>query len=276
MRIVCVFRGGASRPRNEDLKIMRDINKILILPLLLMASTFSYAQKYTIDTSSFYFPNEVLLKKHLDAYWRNDSTSLAVFSDELGHEPDSLEMDSLIDMRLKSLALSSNRFYSSFLQELGEPVLCNGYFTTVYRQTWFQNELKADYSPYSIRIEEDENGGHVAYFSYRLWDWKWKVPSLHHDTIAIDENSWENFVYQIGEYGFGEKPSMLDTLMIVFGGSTCILESWENGKYHAVFRNCSLDPKICELQKYMWRLIGMRRKMPDGKPGLLSRIIRLL
>ena len=252
---------------------MRSINKPLILSLLLLASTFSYAQKYTTDTSSFYFPTEVLLKKHLDAYWRNDSTSLAVFSDELGHEPDSLEMDSLIDMRLKSLALSSNRFYSSFLQKLDEPILCNGYSTTVYRQTWFQNELKEDYSPYSIRIEEDENGGHVAYFSYRLWDWRWKVPSLHHDTIVIDENGWEDFVLQIDKYGFWEKPSMLDTLIIVFGGSTCILESWENGKYHAVLRNCSLDPKLCDLQLYMWRLIGMKRKMPGGKQGVLSRFI---
>ncbi len=255
---------------------MRSINKTLILLFLLVASTFSYAQRYTTDTSLFYFPTEVLLKKHLEAYWRNDSASVAVFSDDLGHDPDSLEMDSLIDMRLKSLALSANRIYSSSLQELDEPVLCNGYSTAVYRQTWFQNELKSDYSPYSIRIEEDEKGGHVVYFSYRLWDWKWKVPSLHHDTIFIDENSWEEFVFQIDKYGFYNKPSMLDTLIIVFGGSTCILESWENGEYHAVFRNCSLDPKICELQMYMWRLIGMKRKMPGGKPSLLSRITRFL
>ncbi len=255
---------------------MRSINKTLVLPFLLVTSTFSYAQRYTTDTSSFYFPTEVLLKKHLEAYWRNDSASVAVFSDDLGHEPDSLEMDSLVDMRLKSLALSANRIYSSSLQELDEPVLFNGYPTTVYRLTWFQNELKADYSPYSIRIEEGENGRHVAYFSYRLWDRKRTVPSLHHDTIVIDENSREELVRQIDKYGLYNKPSMLDTLIIVFGGSTCILESWENDEYHAVFRNCSLDPEICELQMYMWRLIGMKRKMPDGKPGLLSRLFGFL
>lgn len=243
------------------------------MPFLLVASTFSYGQRYITDTSSFYFPTEVLLEKHMDAYWRNDSASLAVFSDAIGHEPDSLEMDSIIDMRLKSLALSSNRFYSSFLHELDEPVLCNGYSTTVYRQTWFQNELKDNYSPYSIRIEEDKNGGHTAYFSYCVWDWMWRDSSIHHDTIAIDKNKWEEFVLLMNEYDFLDKPSTLDTSIVVFGGSTCILESWENGKYHAVFRNVSIDPTICEMQLYMWQMIGMKRKMPGSKPGLLSRFI---
>ena len=213
------------------------------------------------------------MKKHLETYWRNDSASMSVFSDSIGHAPDAFEMDSLIDMRLKNLALSSNSFYSSFLHELDEPVLCNGYSTTVYRQTWFQNELKDNYSPYSIRIEENENGGYAAYFSYCVWDWRWRGVSIHHDTIAIDKNKWDEFVLLMNEYGLLDKPSTHDTLIAVFGGSTCILESWEKGKYHAVFRNVSIDPTISEVQLYMWKMIGMKRKMPGSKRGLLSRFI---
>ncbi len=247
---------------------------ILVLSVLLFAIGISaFSQSNLADTSVLYFHTVLLVHKQLGDYWRNDSAYMSWIGEMIGHHPDSCEIDSMINIRLHESALHSNSLYSSFLQKLNEPVLCNGYSTTVYRQTWFQNELKDNYSPYSIRIEEDKNGGHTAYFSYCVWDWRWRDSSIHHDTIAIDKNKWEEFVLLMNEYDFLDKPSTLDTSIVVFGGSTCILESWEKGKYHAVFRNVSIDPTICEMQLYMWQMIGMKRKMPGSKPGLLSRFI---
>lgn len=255
---------------------MKKLNTSVLLSVMLTVGTFLFGQSNDVKTSKFYFPTEMLIEKQWGNHWRNDSTYVSFFAETMSRYPDSIELDSLINMRLQSSALFENGFYSSMLGILEEPILCNGYPTTVYRISWFLDERRDNYSPYSIRIEEDDNGGHMAYFSYRCFDKKYRYASIYHDTIVIEGKSWEELVRQVDEYDFWNNPPKLDTLIIVFGGSTCILESWKNGKYHAVFRKPSIDSKMDKVRLFMWRMTGRGKRMPTGKRRFLSHIFSFL
>lgn len=238
-------------------------NTFITLALSILFNTSLYAQSIIVDPSEMFFPTEMLVEKQLYDYWHNDTLFLSLFAQALGHSPNSCEIDSMLNIQLQNTAIKKNILYSSELIKLEEPVICYGYPKNVYRFTWFHNELKYDYNPYSIRIEEDDIDNHIVIYSYCYWGKN--ICNYDCDTLALNEEQWSDFIKLINDFNFWEKPSTLDTLVAVFGGSTYILESYVDNRYHVIFRETALDSSIDNLQKYLWKLTGLKKNKSKKK-----------
>ena len=243
---------------------MRNVFIALVFPMLF---TSIYAQNNIVDTSELFFPTEMLVEEQFYEYWHNDTLFLSLFTQSLGHSPNSCEIDSMLDMNLQKIAINKNIRYSSKLIQLEEPILCYGYPKNVYRFTWFHNELKYDYNPYSIRIEEDDIGNHSVIYSY--CHWKNNICNYDHDTLTLNEEQWLDIIKLINDFNFWEKSSTLDTLVAVYGGSTYILEGYVGNRYHVIFRETALDHSIENLQKHLWKLTGLKKNKSKNKSFIL-------
>ena len=232
--------------------------KLVLSTIMISLCILLKAQSNIEKHALLYFPTDMLMERQLYEYWQNDTSFISLYTQAIGHSPNINELDSILNIQLYKIALNKNNRYSLVLQKLEEPILCHGYSKNVYRFTWFHNELKYDYTPYSIRIEENNIDNHIMYVSYCHWN-KNTNCSINHDTITMNKKKWQDFIQIINEYDFGDAPSILDTLAIVYGGSVCILESYINGQYHAIFRNETLDPKMGIVKKHLWKLTGLKR-----------------
>lgn len=243
---------------------MKNVFITLVFSILF---TSIYAQNNIVDTSELFFPTEMLVEEQFYEYWRNDTLFLSLFAQSLGHSPNSCEIDSMLNMNLQKIAINKNTKYSSKLIQLEEPILCYGYPKNAYRFTWFHDELKYDYNPYSIRIEEDDIGNHSVIYSY--CHWKNNICNYDCDTLTLNEEQWLDIIKLINDFNFWEKSSTLDTLVAVCGGSTYILEGYVDNRYHVIFRETALDHSIENLQKHLWKLTGLKKNKSKNKSFIL-------
>lgn len=236
--------------------------KILTLTLsLLFGFLFNVAsgQNNTIDEDSLYFKDSLLLDMSFKDQFLQDISIIQRYSEEIGHYPTNRELDSVFFLERMSLAKAENNRHSSFLKELREPILCNGYPNEVYRLTWYSGFLAYEYQPCSIRIESFDGGKHFVYFSYVKWNRRHNKLVSKTDVWELDETNWNGFLTLLRKYSFWEMPSKLEATIMVCDGNTFILEGYKDNQYQAVFRIESLDSAVDQIGDYLWNLTGIKK-----------------
>lgn len=205
-----------------------------------------------------YFPIKCLEYSYEGYYsMMSDSSYHERFYEIAGRYPDDRDIDSLVLSGMRRDAMYYENWCSLNLYELKEPVLFDNYTQDVYRFTWFiNNAVHHEYEPYSIRIEPDEIGGAIMYFSYRLWDYCEEYP-IYCDIIPIDKEVYQKFAEMIDRIGLVDKPSIVDEEDCFEGQYLNILEANVDGQYHVIFRGEGEDPALDELQKFLWSLTGL-------------------
>ncbi len=217
------------------------------------------AQNNTIVEDSSYFKDSLLLNMGFKDQFLQDSSIIWRYAKELGYYPSNRELDSVFFLNRMSIAKSENNRHSSFLKELHEPIICNGYPNEVYRLTWYNGFLAYEYQPYSIRIESFDDGKHFVYFSYVKWNrWHNRLFSKT-DVWELDETNWNGFLALLKKYCFWDMPSVQETTLMVCDGNTLILEGNKDNHYQAVFRIESLDSAVDQISDFLWNIIGIKK-----------------
>lgn len=236
--------------------------KILMLTLsVLFGFLFNeaLAQNNTIVEETLYFKDSLLLNMGFKDQFLQDSSNIRRYAKELGRYLSNRELDSVFFLDRMSIAKSDNIRHSSFLNELHEPILCNGYPNEVYRLTWYNGFLAYEYQPYSIRIENFDDGKHVVYFSYVKWNRRHNRLLSKTDVWELDETKWNAFLALLNKFCFWDMPSEQETAVMVCDGNTLILEGNKDNQYKAIFRIEDLDPAVDQIEDYLWNLTGIKK-----------------
>ncbi|HET6557031.1 MAG TPA: hypothetical protein VFG54_06920 [Prolixibacteraceae bacterium] len=169
--------------------------------------------------------------KHYSLYKINSHLYFPIMS--LGSFPEIWNVNYEINiMQEVDLALFVNRWYSSHLKAMNEPIMYKDYWVdNSFRFTW----LRTFHNPIAIRIDKDKE--------QILLTWKEcdGAGGYEPGKIIVDkqkklsENEWKEFQRMISKIDFWEMPTTLDEIP-GSDGSQWILEGIKEGEYHVVDR----------------------------------------
>ncbi len=200
----------------------------------------------------WYFPTEKLIRpySYYDEF-ASKNINFDLYKSVYGHYPTKKDIDSIIKKQSFTDAELLAGWYSDRLIRLKEPILCNGYSQEVFRFTWSSEAAYHTYDPYCMRIEPDNHGGAMLYFSYLKWD-ICEEYSLYCDLFLMDQATYGEFCKIIQDTALWSDMPILDD-----GGSNLILEANVNGQYHVIFRGEGEDEGMEELREFLWSLTGL-------------------
>ena len=187
------------------------------------------------------------------------------FIDTINPEADGTIQGNEFYERRKYAANYINFILSMEFSKLNEPKLYHEYPYEVYRFTW-SAYLKNAHNPLTIRIENDGKKAYLIakYIRYNRFSNKDKL--IIKDTITIDKNKWVEFKNIINSINFWNISPIEKTSIVVFDGSTWILEGSIDKSYHMVHRKMAKHKEIGEVCLYLLKLSGIKVKENEFNP----------
>lgn len=141
--------------------------------------------------------------------------------------------------------------YTTGLDHLDEPVVLS-------RGESYRLFLQSFYTLAMVRIEHDEGRSELMVKVARgASSWRPAVQTIRRRSRALSEREWRRVSQVLRKYGFWDQPVMRppDGKPPVFDGMSAILEGFDSGKRHVIWRPLPYrDDKMGEIVDLFWEL----------------------